>query len=152
MPNYRVPLTVKLSLYMYKNSDGNNTYSLDSVPCDWNMLCIFCGFRLCEHLQNASNKKQPLASAYILPLALIFHNLTFLGVDRHTITLLTLTLWHHATFVFLLLFVLYLDLNKTWNLILMPHTQMLSSYFDMSYIMIWITNGNINCIFVTKLY
>lgn len=65
--------------------DGNYPYKLDSVMCDWSAICIFCGCFLCEWTQNASDKKQHLASADVPSLALILPDLTFLRVNRNAI-------------------------------------------------------------------
>ena len=62
-----------------KKRDRQYPDSLDSVLCDWNMICIFFSFCLCDWEQNTSDKKQALTSADGLPLALIFPDLVFLG-------------------------------------------------------------------------
>ena len=85
VPNRRETVTVKMVPHMCDKHKSKHLDSPDSVLCDWNVLGIFYGFHLSEWAQKASDKKQPLASLGGLPLALIFPESTFLGVDRTTV-------------------------------------------------------------------
>ena len=64
---------------------GKHPDSLYSVACNWNVLGIFCGFRLFEWAQNSSDKKKSLESGDGLALDSVTPDLIFLGVDRNTI-------------------------------------------------------------------
>ena len=48
MPNRRETITIKMMFHMFKKYKGNHVCNLDLVTCDWNVLGIFHGFRLCE--------------------------------------------------------------------------------------------------------
>ena len=72
-------------LHMHKQSTGQHLFSLDLVLYDWNVLGIFCGLRLYEWTQNASDQNLPLTSADGLLLAFILPYVTFLVVDLQAI-------------------------------------------------------------------
>ena len=81
----REPSTVKIVLRASKKYKNNYPDSLDSVPFDWSVVGIFCGFLLAKWAQCTSDKMQLLVSTEGLPIAFIFPNSTFLGVDRTTV-------------------------------------------------------------------
>ena len=85
MPNHKEPVTVKVVLHVHKKFAKKHPDNIESVTYDWIVLGIFYGFRLSEWAQNASDKTQPLTGTDSLPLAFVFLDLTFLGVERTTI-------------------------------------------------------------------
>ena len=85
MPNHREPVTVKIVMRMHKKYKNDHPDTLESIPCNCDVLGIFYSFRLSEWEQNISEKMQPLVIACGLPFAFILLDLTFLGVERTNI-------------------------------------------------------------------
>ena len=96
MPNRREPITIKMSLCMITNCDGNFPDILDSVLHDRSVLDIFCCFYICEWAHNTSDMKKTLTSPDGLSLALVSPDLTFLCANRHVIPELWLSELHDA--------------------------------------------------------